>query len=101
MQPDVEDPAGDQRRAGADRDPAERLEVVRARARGFELTERAGVWIDMKDAYWTLDNTYVESVWWMLGQLWEKGLLYEGYRVSPYCARCGTAKGIRLGERHR
>jgi isoleucyl-tRNA synthetase len=67
-------------------------ESVRRYVGDFEsLTERAGVWIDTKDAYWTLDNTYIESVWWMLGQLWEKGLLYEGYRVSPYCARCGTA----------
>ncbi len=65
---------------------------VRRYVSDFEsLTERAGVWIDTKDAYWTLDNTYVESVWWMLGQLWNSGLLYEGFRVSPYCARCGTA----------
>ena len=56
-----------------------------------ELTHRAGVWIDTEDAYWTLDNDYIESVWWLLRQLWDKGLLYEGYRVSPYCARCGTA----------
>lgn len=56
-----------------------------------ELTRRAGVWIDTADAYWTLDNTYIESVWWLLRQLWDAGLLYEGHRVSPYCARCGTA----------
>ena len=55
------------------------------------LTERAAVWIDTKDAYWTLTNDYIESVWWLVRQLWDKGLLYEGYRVSPYCARCGTA----------
>jgi len=55
------------------------------------LTERAGVWIDSDDAYRTMDNTYVESVWWLLRQLWDKGLLYEGHRVSPYCPRCGTA----------
>ncbi|MEX2660211.1 MAG: class I tRNA ligase family protein, partial [Acidimicrobiales bacterium] len=54
------------------------------------LTERAGVWIDTEDAYWTLDNTYIESVWWLVRQLWDKGLLYEGHRVSPYCPRCGT-----------
>jgi isoleucyl-tRNA synthetase len=56
-----------------------------------ELTRRSGVWIDTDDAYWTLDNDYIESVWWLLRQLWDKGLLYEGHRVSPYCARCGTA----------
>ena len=55
------------------------------------LTTRSGTWIDTADAYWTMSNDYVESVWWLLSQLWEKGLLYEGHKVSPYCARCGTA----------
>jgi len=55
------------------------------------LTERSGVWIDTADAYWTLDNSYIESVWWLIKQLWDKGLLYEGHKVSPYCGRCGTA----------
>jgi isoleucyl-tRNA synthetase len=55
------------------------------------LTERAGVWIDTADAYWTLNNDYIESVWWIVRQLWDKGLLYEGHRVTPYCGRCGTA----------
>jgi isoleucyl-tRNA synthetase len=55
------------------------------------LTERAGVWIDTADAYWTLSNDYIESVWWLVRQLWDKGLLYEGHRVTPYCGRCGTA----------
>jgi isoleucyl-tRNA synthetase len=65
---------------------------VRRYVADFEsLTERAAVWIDTRDAYWTLDNTYIESVWWLLGQLWKNELLYEGFRVVPYCARCGTA----------
>ena len=55
------------------------------------LTERSGVWIDTESAYWTLDNSYIESVWWLIKQLWDSGLLYEGHRVSPYCGRCGTA----------
>ena len=55
------------------------------------LTSRSGTWIDTADAYWTLSNEYVESVWWLVKQLWENGLLYEGHRVTPYCARCGTA----------
>jgi isoleucyl-tRNA synthetase len=55
------------------------------------LTSRSGTWIDTADAYWTLSNDYVESVWWLLRQMWDKDLLYEGHRVSPYCARCGTA----------
>jgi isoleucyl-tRNA synthetase len=56
-----------------------------------ELTERIGFWIDTDDAYYTLANDYVESVWWSLKQVWKKGLLTEGYRVVPYCTRCGTA----------
>ena len=55
------------------------------------LTERIGFWLDLDDAYRTLDSTYVESVWWALRQIWDKGLLYEGHRVVPYCPRCGTA----------
>jgi isoleucyl-tRNA synthetase len=56
-----------------------------------ELTERIGFWIDTDDAYYTLANEYVESVWWSLKQVWQKGLLVEGNRVVPYCTRCGTA----------
>jgi isoleucyl-tRNA synthetase len=55
------------------------------------LTERIGFWIDLEDAYRTLDSTYVESVWWALRQLHDKGLLYEGYKVVHYCTSCGTA----------
>ncbi|MGI8937127.1 MAG: isoleucine--tRNA ligase [Iamia sp.] len=55
------------------------------------LTSRSGTWIDTEDAYWTLDNSYVESVWWLVRQMWDADLLYEGHRVTPYCGRCGTA----------
>lgn len=55
------------------------------------LTERIGFWLDLDNAYRTLDPTYVESVWWSLKQIADKGLLYEGHRVVPYCPRCGTA----------
>jgi isoleucyl-tRNA synthetase len=55
------------------------------------LTERIGFWLDLDDAYRTLDETYIESVWWALGQIHAKGLLYEGHKVVPYCPRCGTA----------
>jgi len=55
------------------------------------LTERIGFWIDTDDAYRTLTNDYIESVWWLLKQIAGKGLLYEGYKVVPYCPRCGTA----------
>ena len=55
-----------------------------------KLTERMAYWIDLSDPYVTMDNDYIESVWWSLKQIWDKGLLYEGYKVVPYCARCGT-----------
>jgi isoleucyl-tRNA synthetase len=55
------------------------------------LTERIGFWIDLDDPYVTLENDYIESVWWSLGKLWEDGRLYEGHKVVPYCPRCGTA----------
>jgi isoleucyl-tRNA synthetase len=55
------------------------------------LTERIGFWIDLDDPYVTLDNEYIESVWWSLRKLWEDGRLYEGHKVVPYCPRCGTA----------
>ena len=55
------------------------------------LTERIGFWIDLDDPYVTLDNEYIESVWWSLKELWQSDRLYEGHRVSPYCPRCGTA----------
>lgn len=55
------------------------------------LTERIGMWIDTEDAYWTLSNNYIESVWWILKQMWNKDLIYEGTKVVPYCGRCGTA----------
>ena len=55
------------------------------------LTERIGFWIDLEDAYRTLDPSYIESVWWALRTISDKGLLYEGHKVVPYCPRCGTA----------
>ncbi|MDQ3978069.1 MAG: isoleucine--tRNA ligase, partial [Actinomycetota bacterium] len=67
-------------------------ESVRRYVNDFEaLTERSAVWIDTRDTYWTLSNDYIESVWWLVRQLYDKGLLYEGHRVVPYCPRCGTA----------
>ncbi len=56
-----------------------------------EMSERVGFWLDFDDAYVTLTNPYIESVWWSLKQAWDKNLLYQGHRVSPYCPRCGTA----------
>ncbi len=55
------------------------------------LTERIAFWVDTGEAYFTLDNDYIESVWWSLKEVWKKDLLYEGHKVVPYCPRCGTA----------
>ncbi len=55
------------------------------------LTERIGFWIDLDGAYRTLDESYIESVWWALAEIDRRGLLYEGHKVVPYCYRCGTA----------
>src|SRR5215211_3668860 len=55
------------------------------------LTERIGFWIDLDDAYATLTNDYIESVWWSLRRIWDDGRLSHGHRVVPYCPRCGTA----------
>ena len=54
------------------------------------LTERMGYWVDLDDAYWTMNAPYVESVWWSLKQIYDKGLLVQDHRVTPYCPRCGT-----------
>ena len=51
------------------------------------LTERIGYWVDLEHPYRTLDDSYIESVWWALKQLWERDLLYEGHKVVPYCPR--------------
>ena len=55
------------------------------------LTERIGFWIDLDDPYVTLEDDYIESVWWSLRRLYDDGRLYEGHKVVPYCPRCGTA----------
>ena len=62
------------------------------------LTERIGFWLDLDDAYRTLDPSYIESVWWALRQISDKGLLYEGHKVVPYCPRCGTALSSARGR---
>ena len=54
------------------------------------MTERMGYWVDMSQAYRTMDADYVESVWWSLKKIWDDGRLEEDYRVAPYCPRCGT-----------
>ena len=54
------------------------------------MTERMGFWVDFDEAYWTMSDEYIESVWWSLAQIHKKGLLVQDHRVAPYCPRCGT-----------
>ncbi|HOQ63954.1 MAG TPA: class I tRNA ligase family protein, partial [Clostridia bacterium] len=56
-----------------------------------EMSQRVAFWVDMDKAYVTYYDTYIESVWWSLKQIADKGLLYKGHKVVPYCPRCGTA----------
>jgi isoleucyl-tRNA synthetase len=56
-----------------------------------KLTERIGFWVDLDDPYVTMEDDYIESVWWSLKKLWDEERLYEGHKVVPYCPRCGTA----------
>jgi hypothetical protein len=85
-------------RARADSSATDRRVQPQCRESVFEfledwdaLTERIGFWVDLDEAYRTLDTSYVESLWWALKSIWDKGLLYEGHKVVPYCPRCGTA----------
>lgn len=55
-----------------------------------EMTTRMGYWVDTDAAYWTMDPNYIQSVWWSLKQIFDKGLLVQDHRVAPYCPRCGT-----------
>lgn len=55
-----------------------------------ELTHRIGFWVDLEHPYITYENDYIESVWWILSELWKKNLLYVGHKILPYCPRCET-----------
>lgn len=55
------------------------------------MSDRVGFWADMDNPYVTYYNSYIESVWWALKQIWDKGLLYKGHKIVPYCPRCGTS----------
>jgi isoleucyl-tRNA synthetase len=77
---------------GVERFNARCRESVTRYVDAFEaLTERIGFWIDTSQAYWTMNTSYVESVWWALAELHARGLLVEDYKVVPYCPRCETA----------
>ena len=55
-----------------------------------DFSNTVGFWADMEHPYVTYDNSFIESEWWALKQIWEKGLLYKGFKIVPYCPRCGT-----------
>jgi len=67
-----------------------RESVLRHVGEFSNMTQRMGYWVDMDQAYWTMDASYVDSVWWSLKRIFDKGLLVQDHRVSPYCPRCGT-----------
>ncbi len=56
-----------------------------------QMSDRVGYWADMEDPYVTYENNYIESEWWALRRFWDQGLLYKGYKIVPYCPRCGTS----------
>ena len=55
-----------------------------------DFSDTVGFWADMENPYITYDNNFIESVWWALKQIWDKKLLYKGFKIVPYCPRCGT-----------
>ena len=67
-----------------------RKSVFRYVEEWLEVDDKLGFWIDHDNAYVTLRNDYIESEWWALKSLFERGILYKDYRISPYCPRCGT-----------
>ena len=64
--------------------------VWKYKGMGEEFSDVIGFWADMNDPYVTYHDSYIESEWWALKQIWDKGLLYKGFKVVPYCPRCGT-----------
>ncbi|MCP3965867.1 MAG: isoleucine--tRNA ligase [Lentisphaerae bacterium] len=64
--------------------------VLRYTAEWEQVVNRMGRWVDFKGGYRTMDLDYMESIWWVFRQLWDKGLIYEGYKILPYCPRCAT-----------
>jgi isoleucyl-tRNA synthetase len=68
-----------------------RESVLRYVGEWERFSDRIAFWVDLDDAYRTMDPTYVDSLWWGLSELWAKDLIFEDFRVAPYCGRCGTA----------
>ena len=77
---------------GVDRFNARCRESVFGYLKEWEaMTERIGFWVDLEHPYITMDNKYIETVWWAIKQMWDRGLIYQGYKVTPHCPRCGTS----------
>lgn len=74
----------------ADYNAACRKEVMKFTKEWEDLTHKMGYWVDMKNPYITYDNRYIETLWWLLKQLYNKGLLYKGYTIQPYSPAAGT-----------
>jgi isoleucyl-tRNA synthetase len=64
--------------------------VLRYTQEWEQVVTRMGRWVDFEGGYRTMDLDYMESIWWVFRQLWDKGLIYEGYKILPYCPRCAT-----------
>ncbi len=67
-----------------------RLEVMKYKEKWSDLTRKIGYWVDLEDPYITYDNRYIESLWWLLKELYKKGYLYKGYTIQPYSPAAGT-----------
>jgi len=67
-----------------------RTTVMQFKDQWDDITKKMGYWVDLENPYITFDNNYIESVWWLLGQLYKKDLLYKGYTVQPYSPAAGT-----------
>lgn len=64
--------------------------VLRYTSEWERIVNRMGRWVDFRNGYRTMDRDFMESIWWVFRQLWDKGLVYEGYKILPYCPRCST-----------
>ncbi|MDH5695267.1 MAG: isoleucine--tRNA ligase [Dehalococcoidia bacterium] len=77
---------------GIDRFNARCRESVFSYLKEWEaMTERIAYWVDLKHPYITMDNNYIETCWWAIKGMWDRGLIYQGYKVTPHCPRCGTS----------
>ncbi len=79
---------------------AARVSVLRFADQWKEIIPRLGRWVDMENDYRTMNSSYSESVWWSFKKLFEKGLVYESFKVMPYCPHCGTTlSNFEVGSR--